>query len=79
MIYVWSDIKSFQRHLEAMKAFRQNHGSNDIDRTLIKDMPTSYNIDLNQKDHHIKCFNEIKGKVIFVPIWKITVPQGAQN
>jgi hypothetical protein len=79
MILVWSDIKSFQRHLEAMKTFRQYHGTNLIDRLIIKDMPTPYDIGLSQRDRPITCLSDTRGKVIFVPIWKIAVPPGLQN
>ncbi len=79
MILVWNDIKSFQRHLEAMKTFRQYHGTNLKDRLLIKDMPTPYDVGPSQRDRLLTRLTDTRGKVIFVPIWKIAVPPGLQN
>lgn len=79
MILVWHDAKSFQRHLAAMKAFWQSHGTSSIDKLLIKDLPTPHDIGLSRKERPITCLTDARGKVILVPIWKIAVPPGAQN
>jgi hypothetical protein len=79
MILVWNDAKSFRRHLEAMRIFRHSHGTNPVDRILIQDMPTPYDIGLPRRDRLITSLTDARGKVILVPIWKIAVPTGSQN
>ena len=79
MILVWNDAQSFHRHLEAMKTFRQSHGANAGGNKLIKDMPTLFELDLPRRDKVITCFTDSRGKLILVPIWKITISPSLQN
>jgi hypothetical protein len=79
MILVWNDTKSFQKHLEAMRTFRQSHGINQPDGLLLKDMPTLHEIGLPPKEKRITCLTDSRGKLILVPIWKIAAPPGLQN
>lgn len=80
MILAWSNTRSFQRHLEDMKAFRQSHDdayNNEI--AFLQNMPTTY--DINVPGHTGGCRHVIKkaGRTIIVPIWKITLAKNIQN
>ena len=80
MVLIWNDAKSFQRHLEDMKEFRQSHdGIRNEEITLFQDMPATYDID--SPGHAGGCRHVIRhsSKTIIVPIWKITLPGNIQN
>jgi hypothetical protein len=80
MILVWNDAKSFQRHLEDMQVFRRSHQAGPSSLLqLLRDMPTFDDIDSFGKSGTIKSFTSASGKLILVPIWKITIPRGSQN
>jgi hypothetical protein len=79
MILVWNDAKSFQRHLEAMRIFRQSHITHQLKNLLLKDMPNTYDINLALGEKLITTLTDSHGKVILVPIWKIAAPAGSQN
>jgi hypothetical protein len=79
MILVWNDAKSFKRHVEAMRIFRHSHSAYPTDRLLLRDMPTPYEIDLSHGERLITFLTDSRGKLIFVPIWKIAIPPGSQN
>ena len=79
MILVWNDAKSFKRHAEAMKMFRQAHGVYPIDGLSLGDMPSAYEIKPAQAEGMITFLTDSRGKLIFVPIWKIPVSSGSQN
>jgi hypothetical protein len=81
MVLVWNDIKSFQRHLEDMKVFRQAHlDSAPMEGLkLLKDMPIPFDATPSCGTGIIKSFTDTRGKVILVPIWKTTLPRGSQN
>jgi len=79
MILVWNDAKSFQRHLEDMRRFRQSHhGIPGSELTLFDNMPSPYDINFPCNGggrHLIKTVD----KTIIVPIWKIELTRGSQN
>ncbi len=80
MILAWSNTRSFQRHLEDMKAFRQSHDefyNNEI--ALFNDMPTTYDIDLPGNTGGCRHVIKKAGRTIIVPIWKITLARDIQN
>ena len=80
MVLIWNDAKSFQRHLEDMKEFRQSHDgifTNEID--LIKDMPATYDIDSPTRVGGCRHVITNSSKTIIVPIWKIQLPGNIQN
>jgi hypothetical protein len=81
MVLVWNDLKSYQRHLENMKEFRQSHL--DIAATeelkLLQDMPIPFDSIPSCGTGIIKSFTDARGKTILVPIWKTTLPRGSQN
>jgi hypothetical protein len=79
MILVWNDAKSFKRHVEAMRIFRHSHSAYPTDRLLLRDMPTPYEIDFPLGERQITYFTDSRGKLIFVPIWKIEMPPGSRN
>lgn len=76
---VWNDAKSFKKHLEDMRMFRQSHQSNLEDRfTLLKDIPTSCGIHPQSKTG-ARGFISARGKPTIVPIWEIELPRNSQN
>lgn len=77
MILVWNNMKSFNRHLEDMKTFRQTHKTRQTEQ--IKDMPILTNVKPPQETGLIKNITDNKGKVIFVPMWKMTLARGSNN
>lgn len=77
MILVWNNMKSFQRHLEEMKTFRQTHQTRQTEQ--IKNMPILVDVMPPQETGLIKSITDDKGKVIFAPIWKITLARGLNN
>jgi len=80
MILVWNDAKSFQRHLEDMRVFRQSHHSvPGGELTLFKGMPTPYDVNYPCNSGGGRSFIKTSGKTIIVPIWKIALPRGSQN
>jgi len=81
MVLVWNDIKSFQRHLEDMKVFRQAHlDSAPMEGLkLLKDMPIPFDIEPPRETGLVKSFIDSRGKLILVPIWKTELSKGSQN
>jgi hypothetical protein len=81
MVLIWNDIKSFQRHLEDMKEFRQSHldAAATEGLKLLKDMPIPFDSIPSCGTGIIKSFTDARGKIILVPIWKTTPPKGSQN
>jgi len=80
MILVWNSVKSFQRHLEEMRVFQQSHNNTPVaELKMISVMPMPFDITLPHETGLIKSFYDSRGKLILVPIWKITVPRGSQN
>jgi malate synthase len=80
MILVWNDVKSFNRHLENMRAFRQLHQANaKCEWNLIKDMPMPHDVQPSSNAGGVNRFFNSSGRAIVVPIWEITLPRGLQN
>ncbi len=80
MILVWNDAKSFQRHLEDMRKFRQSHRSlPGSELTLLKGMPTPQDINFPRNTGGGRHLLKTGGKTIIVPIWKIVLARGSQN
>ena len=79
MALVWNDAKSFRRHIEAMRIFRESHSPIPSDMQILRDMPVPYFTGIPQESNRITCLTDSKGKVILVPIWKMAVPPGLQN
>ena len=80
MALVWNDAKSFKRHLEQMRMFRQAHHSDAKSRlALIKDMPNSCDIDPQSKCGESRVFNRTRRRSLTVPIWEIELPRNSQN
>ena len=80
MILVWNDAKSFERHLEAMKTFRQAHPAAPATGfQLIRDMPAPGDLLPPEKAGGVSGIFRSGGKSIIVPIWDIDPPGGCQN
>jgi hypothetical protein len=79
MVLVWHDAGSFKRHVEAMKTFRNSHRPSPADGLLFRDMPATGEIYPPRGEKPLTCLTDSRGKIIFVPIWKIPVPPGSQN
>jgi hypothetical protein len=80
MILVWNDVKSFNRHLENMREFRQLHQANTkCGWNLIKDMPVPSDVRAPSNAGGVNRLFNSSGRAIVVPIWKITLPEGLQN
>lgn len=79
MALVWNDAKSFKRHLEQMREFRQSHHHNPGDGLAqLKDMPPGDTHSLS-KTGGAGGFITIRGKSAIVPIWEIVPPRNSQN
>jgi hypothetical protein len=81
MILVWDSIKSFQQHLEDMRQFRRSHFHNEStgEPRMLKTMPIPINFTLSQDTGLVKDIYNSRGKLILVPIWRITPSRGSQN
>jgi hypothetical protein len=79
MALVWNDAKSFKKHLEHMRMFRQSHHSDKSRFAPLKDMPTLCNIHPPNKSGGARGSISIKGKSNLVPIWEIAPPRNSQN
>jgi hypothetical protein len=80
MILIWNDAKSFQRHLEDMRAFRQSHFVNPGEvPKILKDFPVQSDIKPEYEPGSLKSFTDTNGKMILVPIWEIELCRGSQN
>ena len=78
MVLVWNDAKSFKRHLEHMRMFRQTHHSDEGRLAPLKEIPTLCNIHTLSKPG-IRGPISIRGKSALVPIWEIAPPRNSQN
>ena len=80
MALVWHDAKSFQRHLEAMRAFRQSHrGTLKNGFTLPKQLPAPGKTCPLSATEAPRSFSGMRGKRIVVPIWEVVLSRNAQN
>jgi hypothetical protein len=80
MFPVWHNMDSFKRHVEDMKNFRQSHNNRPTEVSKItNDMPELFDVKPPRETGLIKSLNNDKGRLIFVPIWKISLPRGARN
>ncbi len=79
MILVWNNAKSFQQHLEDMRAFRQAHDAFQNDLTLSRNMPIPYNVNFACNTGGGRHIIRTGNKTIIVPIWKVELPTGSQN
>jgi len=76
MILVWNDAKSFNRHLENMRAFRRSHKAGvEYPGNLLRDMPALRDIQPGgNAGGSFSC-----GGMVAVPIWKITLDRNMRN
>ena len=79
MILVWNDNKSFSRHLENMRGFRERHGAEtECDRDLIRDMPALGEVRVPADTGGTRGHVDAAGPTV-VPLWKFTLPAGVKN
>jgi hypothetical protein len=79
MILVWSDAKSFSRHLENMRHFHKLHRADmKCGWSLIKDMPTLRDIRVPAGSGGTRGYLNAVGPMV-VPLWKLTLPAGVKN
>ena len=81
MILVWNNIQSFQQHLEDMRQFRQSHvqSAPKEELRMFKTMPIPFDVTLPQETGLVRNIYDSKGKLMLVPIWRITPSRGSQN
>ena len=81
MILVWNNINAFQRHLEDMKLFSRAHSVLPPGEQLktLPEIPVPLNIASPCQTKPITGFTNARGKMILVPIWKMTLSKGSQN
>jgi hypothetical protein len=60
-----------------MKTFRQAHNNQQTEQ--FKDMPILFGVKPPQETGLIRSITDNKGKVIFVPVWKMTLARGSNN
>jgi hypothetical protein len=81
MILVWNNIKSFQQHLEDMRLFHNLHTQKSpvVDLKMLKDMPIPFDVKLPHETGLIKSVYDARGKLILVPIWRVSLSRGSYN
>ncbi len=80
MILVWNNVDSFKRHLQDMRSFHQAHYAiQKSDARMLKDMALLGDVRPPHETGFIKKITDIRGKIVFVPIWEMTLPRGSQN
>jgi hypothetical protein len=79
MLLTWNNTKSFKQHLAEMKSFRQTHTSPKEMARMFKNMPVMYKVNpLPEQDFYDSLTND-QEKLRSIPIWDITLAEGAQN
>jgi len=79
MILVWNDNKSFSRHLENMRRFRERHGADaKYGWDLIRDMPALDDIRVPADTGGTRGHLEAVGPTV-VSLWKFTLSEGVKN
>ena len=80
IVLVWNDTDAFQRHVAAMKSFRQSHRHIPPGAPKPpKDPPHPDKINLPDSWEGAKCFITTRAKPTLVPIWEMELPRGIQN
>ncbi len=79
MILVWKDNKSFSRHLENMRRFRERHGADaKCGWEMIKDMPALRDIRVPADTGGALSRLEATGPMV-VHLWQCTLPADVKN
>jgi len=79
MILVWKDNKSFGRHLENMRCFREGHEAEaKCGREMIMDMPALGGNQIPAETGGSRSRLEAAGPAV-VPLWKFTLSAGVKN
>ena len=80
IILVWDDAEAFQRHVVAMKSFRQSHPENPPNKPkMVRNTPRPDNKNLTDSPGGAKRFTRTRAKPTLVPIWEMELPRGIQN
>ena len=80
IILVWDDAEAFQRHVAAMKSFRQSHPENPPSKPkLVRNTPPPGNPRQADSRSGAKRFTRTRAKPTLVPIWEMELPRGIQN
>jgi hypothetical protein len=81
MILGWKNINAFKRHMEEMNSFRRTHAHFTPGEQLkiTRAVPVPFNNNPPCRTELSTSFSDDKGKIIVVPIWKVSSPKGAQN
>jgi hypothetical protein len=79
MILVWNDVKSFNRHLENMRQFRQHHLADEKRGWIIRDMPVIRDVHVPLSAGGAGCFFDVSPRAMVIPLWEITLPKFLQN
>jgi len=79
MVLVWADAKSFRRHLEHMRMFRQSHQTNPrYGLAQLKNMPRGDASPTSQPAGD-RVFRSMKDRPALVPLWEVVPPRNSQN
>jgi hypothetical protein len=79
MVPAWTDTRSFQKHLETMKKFRESHYPRPVKELRLKDTASQGQPDLLQRENGIDGLINLKRKTALVLIWELETPPGSQN
>jgi hypothetical protein len=80
MILIWNNVNSFRRHLEEMRLFRESHYDEPIEASkMLKNLPVLFDVQPPHETGLINSLTDDKGRLIIVPIQKITLHRGSQN
>lgn len=77
MILAWNNISSYKQHQDDMKTFREIHKKKQTEQ--LRDMPALFKVRPPKESGLINNLTDKKGKVIFVPIWRMTLARGINN
>ncbi len=80
MILVSDNMNSFKQHHEEMRQFRESHHNVlMVSPKTLRDLPVIYGVRPPQETGLIRSLTNSQGKLVIVPIWKITLARGIQN
>jgi len=81
MIVEWKNIEAFKQHAREMEAFRRAHAhlTPAARMKITRAAAVPYGNSSSPPLDPLRNFIDISSKVIVVPIWELSMPQGSEN
>ena len=81
MILGWKNINTFRQHMEDMNSFRRAHSHFTPVEQLkkVRVVPAPFINNPPCRTDLISGLTDDRGKTVVIPIWKLSLPKGAQN